>query len=84
MQASDLALPQEMIDGITMFKEAYESTAKHRKLTWIYSLGSCILKANFPKKTLELVLVPYQVVVLLMFNSGMESPLFQLVAQSVE
>ena len=55
---------------MTLFKEAYESTAKHRKLTWMYALGSCILKANFPKKTLELVLVPFQVVVLLLFNSG--------------
>lgn len=51
-------------------QESYESTTKHRKLTWIYGLGSCVLSAHFQKKTMELMLVPFQVVILLLFNSG--------------
>lgn len=51
-------------------QESYEFGTKHRKLTWIYGLGNCVLSANFQKKALELVLVPFQVVILLLFNSG--------------
>lgn len=117
-----MALPQEMIDGITMFKvglrtasvscliestdsyfpclvgtsftcnchalthsvlmlkwrfrgerclqESYEENTKHRKLTWIYSLGMCVVKAAYPKKQVELVVVPFHAVILLLFNSG--------------
>jgi hypothetical protein len=33
----DLALPAEMVAGITAFKDFYEQESKHRKLTWVYT-----------------------------------------------
>ncbi|KAK9861186.1 hypothetical protein WJX84_011054 [Apatococcus fuscideae] len=69
-KATDLALPQEMVDGVEQFKEFYEASVKHRKLTWIYSLGNCHLKGNFDAKPIELVITTSQAALLLLFNSG--------------
>jgi hypothetical protein len=33
----DLALPAEMVAGITAFKDFYEKESSHRKLTWVYT-----------------------------------------------
>jgi cullin 1 len=57
----DLALPQEMVEGIEAFKLFYEGDNKHRKLTWIYSQGTCVLKGNFDARPLEMVLSTLQV-----------------------
>jgi len=72
----ELNLPQEMIDGISMFKESYDNSSgpqgqanNARKLTWIYSMGSCTIKANFPKKVLEVVCQTFQAAVILLFES---------------
>ena len=70
MQHVDLALPQEMIDGVEQFKEFYEFTTKHRKLGWVYALGTCHVKANFDAKPIELILGTFQATLLLLFNTG--------------
>lgn len=71
----DLALPQEMINGVEQFKEFYEFTTKHRKLGWVYALGTCHVKANFDAKPIELILGTFQATLLLLFNTGnMMSP----------
>ncbi|WMV14373.1 hypothetical protein MTR67_007758 [Solanum verrucosum] len=44
---------------VQVFKEFYETKAKHRKLTWIYSLGTCNVNGKFDSKTIELILGTY-------------------------
>lgn len=45
------------------FKEFYAAKTKRRKLTWIFSLGTCIVNGNFEPKTMELIVTTYQVFV---------------------
>ncbi|CAL5413157.1 unnamed protein product [Camellia sinensis] len=54
----DLNLPAEM------------TKTKHRKLTWIYSLGTCNINGKFEPKTMELIMTTYQAFVLLLFNAS--------------
>ncbi|KAL1318020.1 hypothetical protein HN51_070265 [Arachis hypogaea] len=66
----DLNLPVEMVKCVEVFKEFYETKTKHRKLTWIYSLGTCHIIGKFEPKTIELVVSTYQAAALLLFNSA--------------
>ncbi|KAL5719795.1 Cullin-1 [Ranunculus cassubicifolius] len=61
----DLNLPEEMVKCVEVFKEFYQTKTKHRKLTWIYSLGTCNIIGKFEAKTMELVAS-----VLLLFNAS--------------
>ncbi|CAL0320602.1 unnamed protein product [Lupinus luteus] len=65
----DLKLPPEMVKCVEVFKDFYEATANHRKLSWIYSLGTCNISGNFEPKTIELVVSTYQAAALLLFNT---------------
>ena len=51
-------------------QEFYELGTKHRKLTWIYSLGQCTMTAHFAARPVDLVLQGLQASVLLLFNDG--------------
>ncbi|KAF7837843.1 cullin-1 [Senna tora] len=66
----DLNLPAEMIRCVEVFKEFYQTKTKHRKLTWIYSLGTCNISGKFEPKTMELIVTTYQASALLLFNSS--------------
>ncbi|XLR51939.1 hypothetical protein S83_002611 [Arachis hypogaea] len=66
----DLNLPAEMIRCVEVFKEFYQTKTKHRKLTWIYSLGTCNISGKFEPKTVELIVTTYQASALLLFNSS--------------
>ncbi|GAB4851262.1 hypothetical protein Ancab_030558 [Ancistrocladus abbreviatus] len=66
----DLNLPQEMVRCVEVFKEFYQTKTKHRKLTWIYSLGTCDINGKFEPKTMELVVTTYQAAALLLFNAS--------------
>eukprot|EP00850_Spirogloea_muscicola_P018689 SM000174S03344 [mRNA] locus=s174:178867:184366:+ [translate_table: standard] len=68
-RSSDLALPAEMVRCVEVFKEFYSTKTKHRKLTWIYSLGTCNIIGKFNAKPIELIVSTYQAAVLLLFNS---------------
>ncbi|CAM6011614.1 unnamed protein product [Sphagnum balticum] len=68
-KSSDLALPAEMVKCVEVFKEFYQTKTKHRKLTWIYSLGTCNITGKFDAKPIELVVTTYQAAVLLLFNT---------------
>ncbi|KAJ6719735.1 CULLIN 3B [Salix purpurea] len=57
----DLNLPAEMVKCVEVFREFYQIKTKHRKLTWIYSLGTCNLIGKFEPKTMELIVTTYQV-----------------------
>ncbi|KAK4265730.1 hypothetical protein QN277_026747 [Acacia crassicarpa] len=65
----DLNLPAEMIRCVEVFKDFYQTKTKHRKLTWIHSLGTCNVSGKFEPKTMELIVTTYQASVLLLFNS---------------
>ncbi|KAK4487293.1 hypothetical protein RD792_006100 [Penstemon davidsonii] len=69
-KSSDLNLPAEMVKCVEVFKEFYQTKTKSRKLTWIYSLGTCNLKGNFEQKSIELILGTYQAAALLLFNDA--------------
>ncbi|XP_027769672.1 cullin-1-like isoform X3 [Solanum pennellii] len=66
----DFNLPTEMIRCVEVFEEFYQTKTKHRKLTWIYSLGTCILNGKFEPKSIELVATTYQASALLLFNAS--------------
>ncbi|MBA0600092.1 hypothetical protein Gorai_006291, partial [Gossypium raimondii] len=65
----DLNLPAEMVKCVEVFRDFYQTKTKHRKLTWIYSLGTCNLIGKFEPKTMELIVTTYQASALLLFNS---------------
>ncbi|KAI7990809.1 Cullin-1 [Camellia lanceoleosa] len=69
-KSSDLSLPAEMVKCVEVFKEFYQTKTKHRKLTWIYSLGTCNINAKFEPKTIELMVGTYQAAALLLFNAS--------------
>lgn len=56
----ELTLPREMVEGVELFKEFYDSHTKHRKLTWIYALGMVQLAGKFDVKPMELMITPFQ------------------------
>lgn len=66
----DLNLPDEMVKCVGVFKEFYQTKTKHRKLTWIYSLGTCNVNGKFESKPIELIVTTYQAAALLLFNSA--------------
>ncbi|XP_059437397.1 cullin-1-like [Corylus avellana] len=66
----DISLPPEMVKCVEVFKGFYETKTKHRKLTWIYSLGTCNINGKFESKTIELIVSTYQAAALLLFNNA--------------
>ncbi|XP_039005745.1 cullin-1-like isoform X2 [Hibiscus syriacus] len=77
----DLNLPAEMVKCVEVFKGFYETKTKHRKLTWIYSLGTCHISGKFDLKTIELVVSTYQAAVLLLFNTSDQLCYSEIMAQ---
>ncbi|KAK9927642.1 hypothetical protein M0R45_024818 [Rubus argutus] len=69
-ESFNLNLPSEMRKCVEIFKGFYETKTKHRKLTWIYSLGSCNVVGKFEPKIIELVVSTYQAALLLLFNTA--------------
>ncbi|CAL5437154.1 unnamed protein product [Camellia sinensis] len=69
-KSSDLSLPAEMVKCVEVFKEFYQTKTKHRKLTWMYSLGTCNIIGKFEPKTIELMVGTYQAAALLLFNAS--------------
>uniref|UniRef100_A0A6V7QQE6 Cullin family profile domain-containing protein n=1 Tax=Ananas comosus var. bracteatus TaxID=296719 RepID=A0A6V7QQE6_ANACO len=58
------------LNCVGAFKEFYAAKTKRRKLTWIFSLGTCIVNGNFEPKTMELIVTTYQAALLLLFNTA--------------
>ncbi|CAN0841873.1 CUL1 [Linum grandiflorum] len=81
-KSSDLNLPSEMVRGVQVFKEFYDTKSKHRKLTWIYSLGSCQLIGKFEQKNIEMVVSTYQAAILLLFNTSDKLSYSEIMTQS--
>ncbi|KAI4311628.1 hypothetical protein MLD38_036509 [Melastoma candidum] len=66
----DPNLPPEMVKCVEVFIDFYQTKNKHRKLTWIYSLGTFNIIGKFEPKTMELIVTTYQAAALLLFNSS--------------
>ncbi|KAK6930141.1 Cullin protein, neddylation domain [Dillenia turbinata] len=77
----DLNLPAEMVQCVEVFREFYQSKTKHRKLTWIYSLGTCNISGKFEPKTMELIVTTYQASTLLLFNASHRISYQEIVSQ---
>ncbi|KAJ0988375.1 hypothetical protein J5N97_006731 [Dioscorea zingiberensis] len=66
----NLNLPPEMLRCVEVFEEFYRSRTKRRRLSWVYSLGTCKIIGHFEPKTMELLLNTFQAAALLLFNSS--------------
>ncbi|KAL3634599.1 Cullin-1 [Castilleja foliolosa] len=66
----DLNLPSEMVKCVEVFREFYQTKTKHRKLTFIYSLGTCHINGKFDAKTIELIVTTSQAAALMLFNAS--------------
>lgn len=53
--------PIFQVKCVEVFKEFYQTKTKYRKLTWIYSLGTCHLIGKFDPKPIEIIVTTYQV-----------------------
>jgi cullin 1 len=51
---SDLKIPSKMARCVELFKEFYSVQHNNRKLTWIYSLGTCDIISKFDTKKIEM------------------------------
>ncbi|XP_021767306.1 cullin-1-like [Chenopodium quinoa] len=80
-KSSDLNLPDEMVRCVEAFKQFYQTKTKHRKLSWVYSLGSCNIHGKFGQKTIELVVGTYQAAALLLFNTADRLSYSEIAAQ---
>ncbi|XP_074345657.1 cullin-1-like [Apium graveolens] len=69
-KSSDINLPSEMIKCVEDYKNFYHKKTTRRKLTWIYSLGTCTVVGSFDTKKIELHVVTYQAAGLLLFNDA--------------
>ena len=57
-----------MVRCVETFKTFYEERTKHRKLTWIYALGTLTVKGAFDDEAHRPAAAPFQASALLLFN----------------
>ncbi|KAL5701175.1 hypothetical protein ACHQM5_026540 [Ranunculus cassubicifolius] len=65
----DFNIPAEFFYCIDTFKKFYKWKSSHRKLTWIFSLGNCLVTGAFGSKNIELNVSTYQAAALFLFNT---------------
>jgi len=66
----NIILPPELLALRSKFESYYDDKYQGRRIAWQYSLGNCIVKANFPKSSApkELIVNVCQSLVLLCFR----------------
>ncbi|KAG2490035.1 hypothetical protein HYH03_011500 [Edaphochlamys debaryana] len=64
----EVALPREMVEGVEVYRSYYDSDSKHRKLTWIYTLGTAVLRGNFDSKPIEMQMNTLQAALCMLLN----------------
>ncbi|KAG1338640.1 Cullin-1 [Cocos nucifera] len=69
-KTTDLHLPAEMANSIVVFNKYYSSKTQSRKLTWMFSLGTCTMVGRFDAKPIELIVTTQQAVLLMLFNTS--------------
>jgi cullin 1 len=67
-QFSQPNLPSDIVNSVEVFKAYYSRENKNRKLTWIYSLGTCNISGKFDNTKIEMIVTTYQAIILLLFN----------------
>jgi len=70
--ATNFALPKELENAFTHFKNFYEARYRGRKLNWLHQLSRGEMKATFGKMSYALSVSTYQMGVLLPFNNQKE------------
>ncbi|KAG8486147.1 hypothetical protein CXB51_019538 [Gossypium anomalum] len=80
-QASNTPGGHEQVKCVEVFKGFYGTKTKHRKLTWIYSLGTSHINGKFEPKPIELIVSTHQAAVLLLFNASERLSYSEIVAQ---
>ena len=76
----DCALPEKLAAAQQVFSEHYLQKHSGRKLAWINSLGTCIIKAHFNSGDKELSVSLFQSAVLLLFNDAEQLSLSEIFA----
>ncbi|KAL3626116.1 Cullin-1 [Castilleja foliolosa] len=66
----DLNLPAELVKCVEVFKEFYQTKTKHRKLTYLHSMGTCNVIGRFQQKAIEITLSTSQAAALMLFNNS--------------
>eukprot|EP00191_Tetraselmis_sp_GSL018_P019609 CAMPEP_0177587888 /NCGR_PEP_ID=MMETSP0419_2-20121207/5910_1 /TAXON_ID=582737 /ORGANISM="Tetraselmis sp., Strain GSL018" /LENGTH=773 /DNA_ID=CAMNT_0019078005 /DNA_START=166 /DNA_END=2484 /DNA_ORIENTATION=+ len=66
----DAKLPEELNRYQEVFKEFYLSKHSGRRLVWCNTLGSCVVRTQFPNGVKELSVSLLQTVVLMLFNDA--------------
>lgn len=65
-----IAISPEMTKCIKVFKDWHDKRHAQRKLSWVFSLGNATVRANFGKKTYDLIVTTLQAVALNALNGG--------------
>ncbi|KAG2445601.1 hypothetical protein HXX76_000212 [Chlamydomonas incerta] len=65
---AEVKLPEVLDRAGAVFRDFYLSKYSGRRLVWQHSLGSCMLRASFPKGMKELSVSTFQAAVLMLFN----------------
>jgi len=66
----NIAIAPEMTKCIDIFKSWHDQRHQQRKLSWVFSLGNATVRANFGKKTYDLMVTTLQAVALNALNGG--------------
>ncbi|SAM03682.1 hypothetical protein [Absidia glauca] len=64
----EVKLSAEMLAHQRRYIEFYHTAQPRRKLTWMPSFSSCLLKASYPNCSIEVDATQYQTMILLLFN----------------
>ena len=66
----DCNFPENLANGLEVFKKHYLSKYSGRKLLWLHSLGTCIMKVRFSSGVKELSVSFFQAAVLMAFEDS--------------
>ncbi|GIL82204.1 hypothetical protein Vretifemale_11128 [Volvox reticuliferus] len=77
----EVALPREMVEGVEVYRQYYDSDSKHRKLTWIYTLGTAVVRGNFQSRAIEMQMNTLQAALCMLLND-MDELMYAEVMQS--
>uniref|UniRef100_A0A0G4FCL8 Cullin family profile domain-containing protein n=1 Tax=Chromera velia CCMP2878 TaxID=1169474 RepID=A0A0G4FCL8_9ALVE len=83
-QTHEINLAPEMQKALATFQTFYGQKTSHRRLTWVHTLGSAVLRAQMSSasKVHDLIVNTYQTCILLLYNRETELS-FQAIASSL-
>ena len=66
----DIIIPNIMKNIMMKFNNYYRNMYTHKKITWIFTQGTIVLKSIFNKKSYDIQVSTLQGIILLLFNSS--------------